>query len=134
MYRCVLKFIKTDNNSYILLKGGPHNLWQRYFTFFISTLSTGCRHGRLQKYFILITIPLENYSELRHPITASDKQHSLTWYKLMSNHWMRLSKMWRNMQKYVIRRGWWPRWITSSRDLHNSSNHTKVWFNNCFII
>ena len=55
----------------------------------------------------------------------------LAW--ILSNYWMRLSRIWRILQirEGVIHRGRRPRWITPSE---NSSYPTKAEFNNCFII
>ena len=57
---------------------------------------------------------------------------------IISNYWMRLSRIWRILQikEGVIHRGRRPRWITPSEicRMKNSSYPTKTEFNNCFII
>ena len=51
---------------------------------------------------------------------------------LISNYWMRLSRLWRIMpqiEEDVIHRGWRPRWITfSEMCINNSSHPTKAKF------
>ena len=55
---------------------------------------------------------------------------------IISNYWMRLSRIWRILQikMGVIHRGQRPRWITPSEICRFFSYPTKAEFNNCFII